>query len=114
MINLLLVAIFFFLFTKQYIGFVRTMEPQRIYFFHKSKSYQKNQWILCRIEGETIVGKIQYQPGDKVPLKNQAAIANHLNGDFVPEQQYVVCYTYDGKKQEVLCHVNNIIGLVNR
>lgn len=114
MINLLLVAIFFFLFTKQYIGFVRTMEPQRIYFFHKSKSYQKNQWILCRIEGETIVGKIQYQPEDKVPLKKQTAIAAKLNNGLVPDQQYVISYFYDGREQEVLCHANNIIGLVNR
>lgn len=112
MINLLFIAIFFFLFTKQYIGFVRIPEQHNIYFFHYSSKYQKNKWVVCRINGKTIMGQIQYSMGDNIPLRKRTDIVDKLNGDVVPDNQYVIYYTVDNQDHYTLCHKNNVVGLV--
>lgn len=114
MANIAMIAGLFFLFTKQYIGFVKADNQKEVYFFHKGQIYQAPRWIICRLNGKTVMAQIKYNAGEKVPENQREMIASQLNQGTVPNGQCVVRYMQNGKSYLALCHQNNIIGIVSK
>lgn len=114
MANIAMMAGLFFLFTKQYIGFVKIDNQKEVYFFHKEQIYQAPRWIICHLNGKTVVAQIKYNAGEKVPGNQREMIASQLNQGIVPNDQCVIRYVQSGKSYLALCYQNNIIGIVNK
>lgn len=114
MLNIMVMAGLFFLFTKQYIGFIRTNNQKEIYFFYKGQKYNSPQWVVCQLNGKMVMAQIKYDAGEQVPSNQSEMIESRLNQGVVPDGQYVVCYVQNGRSHLALCHQNNIIGIVNK
>ena len=93
---------------------LRRIIKKKFIFFHKGQIYQAPRWIICRLNGKTVMAQIKYNTGEKVPENQREMIASQLNQGTVPNGQCVVCYMQNGKSYLALCHQNNIIGIVSK